>query len=432
VHIPFPVFEDHTRKRKETQVPPAPVNDRNAKTSAVRPGPLAGTVVLDLIDGPGAYGPKVMTGLGATVIRVESPAGSPQRTFAPLYRTAGSEEPGASLYFLHYNSGKKSLTLDYRTERGLEVLRKLLTTADVVFDNGQLDRLGLEPGTLAESSPIVIVSVTPFGLHSTRSAWLGDDLVCQAMSGMISLHGYRDERPARFGPEQVSEMSGLAGALGALIALYGSRRHGQGNVVDIAMERVGCLVTLQMSNASMYHQFGFRHLRDARRPGLSDILMQARDGYVQLRFWQDADATLRLLVDQGVAGDLPQLREQMSGGEFSRHPDFRSAVTAFVASRSRAELMNIAPRYSVHGLPVQDVDDLLGDPFLEGRAFFAEVELPEAARSFLDIGPTIRFDRSPWQVGHRPPLLGEHNDEIYSGLGLRAEELAALRSAGVI
>lgn len=412
-----------------TQRPPS---DRTGSASADRPGPMAGTVVLDLIDGPGAYGPKVMAGLGATVIRVESPGGSPQRAYAPLYRTAAAEDASGSLYFLHYNSGKKGVTLDYRNERGLDVLRKLVAAADVVFDNGQLDRLGFEADRLIQSSSLVVVSITPFGLRSARSGWLGEDLVCQAMSGMISLHGYRDERPARFGPEQASEMSGLAGALGALIALYGVRREGRAEIVDIAMERVGCMATLQMSNASMYHQFGFRHLREARPPGLPEILLQARDGYVQLRFWQDADASLRLLVDQDAAGRLLELRKEMSGGEFARHPEFRSAVTAFVAGKSRAELMEIAPRYSVHGLPVQDIDDLLQDPFLGGRAFFAEVELPEAARSFLDIGPAIRFDQSPWQLGHRPPLLGEHNDEVYGGIGLASGELAALRAEGVI
>jgi len=396
------------------------------------PGPLRGTRVLDLVDGPGVYGPKVMVSLGAEVIRVEPPGGSPQRDYAPLYRPDQAAAVGASLYFLHYNTGKKGITLDCSTSEGRKLLHRLLDQTDIVFDNGQLDHLGLAPEELAERSGLVVVSVTPFGLRSARSQWQGGDLVCQAMSGMISLYGYRDERPARFGPEQASEMSGLAAAFGALIAFYGSRRTGKGEFVDIAMERVGCMVSLQMSNASMYHQFGFRHLREDRPDGLPAILTQASDGFVQLRWWQEVDATLALIEDQGLAGDLRSARARLDPAQFARHEPFRNAVLQFAASKTRAELMEIAPAYAIHGLPVHDIEDLVRDPFLTGRAFFAEVELPEGAGPFLDIGTTVRFGETPWRLARRPPLLGEHNEQVYGALGVDRAELERLSSAGVI
>ena len=393
---------------------------------------MAGTVVLDLVDGLGVYGPKLMVGLGAEVIRVEPPAGSVQRGFAPLYRAVGGEEGSASLYFLHYNSGKKGITLDYTKAEGREVLLRLLANVDVVFDNGQLDRLGLAPETLASSSSVVVVSITPFGLRSARSDWLGEDLICQAMSGMIALYGYRDERPARFGPEQASEMSGLAAALGAVVALYGARRDGKGEFVDIAMERVGCLVTLQMSNASMYRQFGFRHLRDERSAGLPSILMQASDGFVQLRMWQNVSATRQMLDEHGAGEGLADVRRDLKPAELAADPRLRAAVQAFVAGHTRAELMEIVPLYGIDGLPVHDVEDLVRDLFLQARSFFAEVELPEAARSFLDMGAVARFSASPWRLARRPPLLGEHSEEVLGRLGLDRTDIERLRAEGVV
>lgn len=131
---------------------------------------------------------------------------------------------------------------------------------------------------IGRQPPVVLVSVTPFGLEGRHADWAGSDLIVQAMSGMIGLFGYRGERPARFMPAQAEQMTGLAAALAALVGWIGSLATGRGDVVDIAMDHVCSMVTFQMSNASLYHQFGFTRGRAERTGPLPTGLYQARGG----------------------------------------------------------------------------------------------------------------------------------------------------------
>ena len=374
-------------------------------------GPLAGVRVLDLVEDAAAYGPKLLAGLGAEVIRVEPPGGALHRRRPPFYPVVDGADDGLSLYFCHYNAGKKGITLDLGSEAGRTLLRRLIDTVDVVFDNGELARFGIDPAALAARSPLVVVSVTPFGLQSARSHWLGSDLICQAMSGMIGLFGFRDERPARFGPEQASEMGGLAAVLGALIALYGARRHGSGDLVDVAIERVCALVTLQMSNASMYHQFGVNRTRGPRERGVQGVY-EARDGFLTLNAFRPPRALIAMLQQAGAAEDLPELWGRLPEAEFIADPHVQEVVRRFVAERTRAEVIERAQAHGLLGLPINDVADLIADPFLQGRAFFVDVAHPELERSLTYTGAPVRFSRTPYRVGRRPPLLGEHNDEV--------------------
>jgi formyl-CoA transferase len=402
------------------------------ESTAPAAGPLNGIRALDLIDDAAAYGPKLLAGLGAEAIRVEPPSGAEHRLRPPFYRVMPGADGDYSLYFCHYNAGKKGITLDLESKAGCDLLVKLLNSVDVVFDNGELTRLGFDPQRLAATTPLVVVSVTPFGLSSARAHWLGSDLICQAMSGMLNLFGFSDERPARFGPAQASEMGGMAAALGALIALFGRGRHGGGELVDIAIERVCALVTFQMGNASMYHQFGVNRLREVRGRALPATLYETRDGFVTLAANRRPDALLAMLQDAGAAEGLPELRCTLSEAEFISHPRVDEVVRRFAAGRASAGLIETAQAHGMLGLPIHDVAALLADPFLQRRAFFVDVEHPELGRTLTHTGAPMRFSRTPYRVGPRPPLLAEHNAEVYGRLDLDAAALERLRGEGVV
>lgn len=400
-------------------------------------GPLAGIRVLDLIEGMGVYGPRLIAALGADVIRVEPPGGAAHRRREPLYRArSGDRANGArpSLYFLHYNAGKRGITLDGGQPRGRELLAKLLGAVDAVFDNGQLAQWGFDLRELAAGEPpLVVVSVTPFGLAGERSGWLGGDLVCQAMGGMIQIYGVRNERPARFGPEQGSEMSGLAAALGALVALFGARRGNGGELVDIAVERVCALPTLQMGNASLFHQFGFRRERVAAGEDMPGGLYRARDGYMTIgAFRVRADAIVEVMQQFGAGDELAALRDRLPGLSFVDSPELEAALARAVATLPRQELMEAIQDRGIHALPVTDSQQLAEDPFLRGRGFFVDVEEPSLGLRFSDMAAPMRFGAADARVGRRPPLLGEHNAEVFASLGVDAQELARLAAAGVV
>jgi crotonobetainyl-CoA:carnitine CoA-transferase CaiB-like acyl-CoA transferase len=404
-------------------------------------GPLSGVRVLDLIDGMGVYGPRLLTMLGADVVKVEPPGGSSHRQRAPLYRAqsaagaaAGSaavEQP--SLYFLHYNAGKRGVTLDGATSRGRELIARLLDDVDVVFDNGHLARWGFDLQQLAAGSRLVVVSVTPFGLEGERSDWQGGDLVCQAMGGVMQIYGHRNERPARLGPEQGSEMSGLAAALGALIAVFGAGRNGEGELLDIAVERVCALPTLQMGNASLFHQFGFRRERVGPGEDMPSGLYRARDGWMTIgAFRVRADAMVEAMQALGAGDELTELRARLSGLSFVDSDELDDALARAVATLPRLELMDAIQDRGIHALPVTDSEQLVDDPFLQQRGFFVDIEEPSLGVTFADMAPPMRFGASPARIGRRPPLLGEHNAEVLAGLGVDGDELAALAQAGVV
>ncbi|MGD9892395.1 MAG: CaiB/BaiF CoA transferase family protein [Dehalococcoidia bacterium] len=368
--------------------------------------------------------------MGADVIRVERPDGSKHRRRPPLVRSL--EADGPSLYFLHYNAGKLGITLDPDRVEGRALLSHLLDHADIVFDNGELSRLGFDLDALAAAGPLVVVSVTPFGLNSPRSSWRGGDLVCQAMSGMIGLYGDRESRPARIGPEQAFEIGGMAATLGGLIALYGARRTGLGEVVDIAIQRVSTMVTLQMSNASMYHQFGVARGRRPREEVMHGALYETCDGWVLLGAYRRLDELLAMLGDGDTGHELRAARQQLGDDAFIRDPDVEATLRRFCAGMTRAALVDAAQASGMLGLPVNDVADLIADPFLQSRAFFVEVEHPELGIVGVDSGAPVRFSASPYRASRRPPLLGEHNAEVYASIGVDEHALARLRAEGVV
>ncbi len=397
-------------------------------------GPLAGIRALDLIEGMGVYGPRLLAALGADVIRVEPPGGSAHRSREPLYRVESGNGERPSLYFLHYNAGKRGITLDGSRPKGRELLAKLLGDADVVFDNGQLAQWGFDLHALtAGEPPLVVVSVTPFGLEGERSDWRGSDLVCQTMGGMIQIFGVRNERPARFGPEQGSEISGLAAALGALVALFGARRGNGGELVDIAVERACALPTLQMGNASLFHQFGFRRERVGAGEDMPGGLYRARDGYMTIgAFRVRADAIVEVMQQFDAGDELVELRDRLPGLSFVDSPELEAALARAVATLPRQELMEAIQDRGIHALPVTDSQQLAEDPFLQDRGFFVDVEEPSLGLTFADMAVPMRFGAANARVGRRPPLLGEHNGEVFASLGVDGDELARLAEAGVV
>ncbi|MEE8337882.1 MAG: CoA transferase [Dehalococcoidia bacterium] len=396
-------------------------------------GPLSGIRALDLIDGMGVYGSRLLAMLGADIVKLEPPGGSAHRRRAPLYRAESDNGEAPSLYFMHYNAGKRGITLDGSAARGRELVAQLLDRVDVVFDNGQLARWGFDLRQLAAGSRLVVVSVTPFGLDGERSAWQGGDLICQAMGGLMQIYGHRNERPARLGPEQGSEMSGLAAALGALIAVFGARRNGEGELLDIAVERVCALPTLQMGNASLFHQFGFRRERVGPGEDMPSGLYRARDGWMTIgAFRVRADAMLEALQALGAGDELAELRDRLPGESFADSDELDGALARAVATLPRLELMEAIQDRGIHALPVTDSQQLVDDPFLQERGFFVDIEEPALGVTFADMAPPMRFAASPARVGRRPPLLGEHNDEVFAELGVDGDELATLARAGVV
>ena len=130
--------------------------------------------------------------------------------------------------------------------------------------------------------------------------------------------------------------------------------------------------------------------------------------------------------------ELRAARQRLGDDAFPRDPDVEDALRRFCAGTTRAALVEAAQANGMLGLPVNDIADLLADPFLRSRAFFVEVEHPELGIAGVDSGAPVRFCTSPYRAARRPPLLGEHNAEVYASIGIDVDARARLHAEGVI
>ena len=178
-------------------------------------GPLAGLRALDLTGEAGVFAGRMLAELGADVMRIEPPGGDGVRTRPPFL---DGSDPPVSLYHLHFNAGKRGITLDIRRPEGAALLRRLVAASDIWLDSaapGEMDALGFDYDGLAALHPgLVYGTVTPFGLEGPMRDYRANDLIGAAMSGLMYLNGILEDPPIMPGAEQAYHMASLAAVVG--------------------------------------------------------------------------------------------------------------------------------------------------------------------------------------------------------------------------
>jgi len=392
--------------------------------------PLEGITVLDLgqvYNGP--YCGFLLAQAGARVIKVESPAGETLRRRAA---TTSQSYPFALL-----NGGKQSLTLNFKHERGRELLRQLVAHADVLVENfapGTLVENGLGSDILLDINPrLVYGSGTGFGDSGPYRDFLGMDITLQAISGMMSITGEGDAPPLKAGAAVCDFLGGVHLYAGIVSALYRREQTGLGGVVDISMQ--DCMFPPMATAVGAYFYTGERHPRTGNRhPALSAApynVYPARDGYVALicirdQHWHKLCSAMQ--------------RPELEQDERYRDMATRSAnmealdqeVSAWTEGLSKAEIFSICQRHGVISAPVQEVDEVVADPHLHQRGSLHWSEHPSLGKVALCSTP-LRFKHEPAPKPCQAAALGEHTREILSEfLGLDSETLDALHRAGAI
>ena len=187
--------------------------------------------VLDLAGPIGLYCTKQLADLGADVIKIEPPAGDPVREIGPFYHD--EVDPENSLYWFHFNTSKKSITLNLESAEGVEIMSRLVKTADVLVETyqpGYMDKLGLGYSALKEINPgLIMTSITPFGQTGPYRDFKASDLIGLAMGGFLFICGWEDEPPTRVGGSQAYNMASINACTATLIAVYGPYRNGNYN-----------------------------------------------------------------------------------------------------------------------------------------------------------------------------------------------------------
>ena len=341
--------------------------------------------VLDLTGPEAVFCGKLLADYGADVVRIEPPAGDPSRARGPF---AGDEEgPERSLYFLFYNTNKRSITLDLAAERGRDLFRRLVSQADVVVESfpvGYMDSLGLGYDSLRAVNPgIVMASVTPFGQTGPWKDYKANDLVALAASGFMQITGEPGGPPMRQGNDQSHFPGAQFAAASILAALYHRDfGDGQGQYIDVSLQEALITYYTDAHPALAWMQMG----ENVTRVGATSTLVIPLGAYPSADGWISAGIitprewdTLAEWIYE-VTGNEEVLNDAYRGGNQDRAP-FNDIITALVidfTTRYTSEyLFHEGQRRNLVFIPVNTVSDLLADPQLEASNFWFGIDHPE-------------------------------------------------------
>ncbi len=379
---------------------------------------------------------------------MERPGGDAARKKEPFFRD--DVDSGKSLFWLAYNAGKRSITLDIETPKGRDILKRLAKGADFLiesFSPEYLKGLGLDYGALTQINPgLIMASITPFGQTGPRASWKGPDIVTWAMGGYMWMTGEPGRPPLRIShPPQAFLHAGAMAAVGCLMALHFRALSGKGQHVDAAAQQCPSwmltntyafwdLQKRKLERDGIYRQFGSNRIKTVWR---------AKDGHVTFMFSggmigaKGQRRVVEWMDEEGMAEDwLKEIKwEDMSA--FSTHESRLEKITEafgkFFETKTKKELLEEAIKWGIMMAPVNTVGDVYEDPQLQARNFGTRAFVANSDETVKIPDAPLKMSQTPWKAGIRAPFAGEHNHDIYTkDLGLSDQELNDLKKAGVI
>jgi len=407
--------------------------------------------VLDLTTERGLLCGQILGDLGADVIKIEPPGGSPARRLGPFYQD--QPHPDRSLLWWAYNRNKRSITLDITTNEGKELLRRLVATAHFLLESdnpGVMAQLGLGYHELASINPeLIYVSISAFGQDGPKANYADSDLVILAASGPLILYGDSDRAPLRLSVPQAYLHACLEGAIAALLANHERHRSGLGQYIDVSAQQAVALATQAYILAAPYGEAEIQRMAGGVKIGPLNIrlLWPAKDGYVAITylfgtaFGHFTKRLMDWIYEEGMCDEATHNMDWVRfGGELFAGGDalatferLKLIVEDFTKTKTKAELLQGALQRTLLIAPVSTIDEVVNSPQLAARNYWQEMTHPELGQTFKYPGPFVKFSETPIVYRRRPPLVGEHNQEIFVGeLGLTEQRVTELQRKGVI
>ncbi|TKK89635.1 formyl-CoA transferase [Herbidospora galbida] len=407
------------------------------------PKALEGVRVLDMThvqSGPSAT--QLLAWLGADVVKLEAPTGD-------ITRSQLRDVPGVdSLYFTMLNCNKRSITLNMKSERGKELFVKLVQESDVLVENfgpGAVDRMGFPWERLQELNPrLIYASIKGFG-GGKYAKFKAYEVIAQAMGGSMATTGFEDGPPLATGAQIGDSGTGVHAVAGILAALYQRESTGQGQRVQVAMQHAVlnlCRVKLRDQQRLVHgalkeypnRTFGTEVPRSGNASGGGQPGWAVRcapggpNDYIYVIVQPVGWKPVSEIIGRPELADDPEWATPEA--RLNKLDKMFQLIEEWSSQHDKWTVLDRLNAANVPCGPILSTAELIDDESLRAEGAVVTVPHPERGE-FTTVGSPLQLSASPVDIT-TPPLLGEHNDEIYTRLGVTADELAELKTNGVI
>ena len=394
---------------------------------------LEGVKVLDLthhISGP--YCTKLLADFGAEVVKIERPGGDPARRMAPFL--IDEADPEKSLVFAYLNTNKQSVTLNLKTDKGIQVLKSLVKKSDVLVENSSprvMTSLGLDFESLQQINPgLVMTSISNFGQTGPYRDYKAADIVEYAMGGLMYISGAYDREPLKHAFNQAQFKAGTDAAAATLIATYHQRLTGEGQQVDVSIQEA-----VATGLRDVVNNFTYSGAVRRRQPNHSGDLSRLR-----------ASADGHLIPNPGIGAglywntmveflDLPELADEKFDSPSARlvnAEELGRILDEYFIKQNKYERFYAAhEKRFIFGV-VQSPEEVMADPQFEARNYFVDIGHPVLG-TLKYPGAPFEMSGTPWEARSAAPSLGQHNQEVFGQrLGHSSEQLVQMRALQII
>jgi crotonobetainyl-CoA:carnitine CoA-transferase CaiB-like acyl-CoA transferase len=402
--------------------------------------PLSDVKVLDLtryIAGP--YCTKYLADYGADVIKVERPgSGDPARHLGPFLKD--DPHPDKSGLFLALNTNKRGITLNLKSDTGKKIFRELVRDVDILvesFSPHVMSSLGLDYESLEKINPkLIMTSISNFGQTGPYRDFKASELILYGMGGAMNEMGLPEREPVKLGGTVKQFQAGVMAMVATMTALWVARAGGTGQHVDVALMETQLTTVDRRGSCLIGHQFTGEvsirrdpHQITGRYP---NGVYPSKDGYIEIiggvHYWTRV-ARLIGKPEWATTGRFAGAKGQM---DTEAQQWFETNIWyPFVLERTRLEFIQQAQAAGCLCGPLNTMKDVVEEPQWRSRDYWTEIEHPVAGKLTYP-GAPVNMPEQAWQAKRPAPLLGQHNEEVYGGLGYSKDDLVKLRERGVI
>ncbi|WP_342653939.1 CaiB/BaiF CoA-transferase family protein [Pseudomonas sp. F3-2] len=394
-------------------------------------GPLNGVRVIEigtLIAAP--FAARLMGEFGAEVIKIESMGqGDPLRKWRKLHE-------GTSLWWYLQSRNKKSLSLNLKSAEGIEIVKRLAESADVLIENlrpGALEKLGLGWDVLHALNPkLTLVRISGYGQSGPYRDRPGFGAIGEAMGGIRYTTGTPGSPPARVGVSLGDSLASMHAVMGALMSLLRVKTgQGDGQIVDVSL--VESVFNLMESLVPEYDMLG--HVRErsgGALPGIapSNTYPTADGAYVVIA--GNSDPIFKRLMQVIGRPDLADAAEfAQNDGRAAQSDMLDAAISGWSSSLPIDDVLRALEQAEVPAGRIYNVADIVADPHYQAREMILDAELPGGAQVKMP-GIVPKLSETPGSVNWQGPALGQHTDSVLGALGLTAADIAQLKTDGVV